>query len=1201
MKVKQLFAAALLFCSAGAWAQTDVTTTYLTNPSFEFSAESTPSTAQALTSGGSYFGWTLPSLGSSFVNISIGDASNCNGQAFGIPTATDGSFYYFERRGWNSSSSADGTMSTTLSNLPVGAYTLTMNYKGLDSWDSGHNSKGSYLKIEAVASSETLGSVQTASFEAVNGNNAGSGKFTGTANWKSQTLEFSVSTPSDVTLNIIHHLVGGIRTDVAIDKLTLTWSDPLDAAKSALQAEIDKAKLCDAKEGLADAISTAEGVLASATTQEELATALTNLQTADKDAVLRYENGLADATYAAPVATSFVVNGTFDSGINPWQRTGTYQNNKTANNQSGAFTGNFYENWNGSAQANKMYQTISNIPNGTYRLDIAAFVNTLVEDPNESQFVFANNDKTYLTTGEPTAYEVYTVVTNNQIEIGLEQTTATANWMGLDNVSLRYYGAGDVINDAKNAGHKLAWEEALAAAEAAIADAAYTNVTGSEKTSLEAEIAKAEPTTAAGYDEAAAALNAATATFTAAKDAYDAYANFLSNYLPEEELQYATTEKYTAIGDAYFGEGDVEDAADATARVEAAISAVRAYYESHALAEKVDGAVTMTDRIANPNADDGNNGWTWTGSKNNPASNEPWTDADGNSTHKYFDGGNWSGSNWTTTMKQTISLPAGKFLLTAKGRAATNTTLTMAVGEASVNLPNIGNAGNVFNRGWGDGSVEFITDGSDVEIIVTATAEPTHEWFSISDFRLVRLELYTEMAKAADYEDMANALSAAKAKTLGFDENEFAPYNNVEAIQAIAAAEAVDTEAENAKADIVAITTALGKWTVNTAEVDAIFDGLFANTEANETSGNINLPGWTKVDGIRLLVKDETTDPGLAYTDGKAAVFSWGNTTLTYGEQTGYTLPLNKHQLYEMTLKVAGWRDGDLPSYVSVELDGESQNVSPEAGRINTTEGNPFASLKFYVTPTEDNSILKIYGNKHFAIADLSLKLAVAEDVALNESEPYTPVTEETYANVTLTRNVVAGYNTVCLPFDLSAEQVAYVFGENAKVYTFEEVESADPDDVTINFNTKEGNTIEANVPVLIGEATASTDVKTFNNVMLKSGEAKVEGTYFDFVGTYAANTVIPAEDYFVGKGAIYKSAGATNIKAFRAYIHDKTENGSNVKFLVNGEEFNLPTAISEINDNATENGTVYNLAGQRVNKAQKGLYIVNGKKVIIK
>ena len=82
--------------------------------------------------------------------------------------------------------------------------------------------------------------------------------------------------------------------------------------------------------------------------------------------------------------------------------------------------------------------------------------------------------------------------------------------------------------------------------------------------------------------------------------------------------------------------------------------------------------------------------------------------------------------------------------------------------------------------------------------------------------------------------------------------------------------------------------------------------------------------------------------------------------------------------------------------------------------------------------------------------------------------------------------------------------------------------------------------------------------------------------------------------DYFIGNGALYKSAGNTSLKAFRAYIKAKTE--ASVKMFINGEEFE--TSISEINGVA-ENGIIYNLAGQRISKMQKGINIVNGKKVL--
>ncbi|MBO4315011.1 MAG: hypothetical protein J5867_03455, partial [Prevotella sp.] len=179
-------------------------------------------------------------------------------------------------------------------------------------------------------------------------------------------------------------------------------------------------------------------------------------------------------------------------------------------------------------------------------------------------------------------------------------------------------------------GVKQLWEEALAAAQDAWGDPEYSNVSGEENDALYAEITKEEPTTLEGYEEATAALQEATATFIAAKDAYDTCVNVSTEEYPE--LAYADPDKRTALEEAC--DPTPESAADAQEKTAAIYTALRAYYESNALAEGVDGAVVMENVIANPKAEDGNNSWTWTGSKNNPASNEPWTDADGNSTHK---------------------------------------------------------------------------------------------------------------------------------------------------------------------------------------------------------------------------------------------------------------------------------------------------------------------------------------------------------------------------------------------------------------------------------------------------------------------------------------------------------------------------------------------------------------------------------------
>ena len=728
-------------------------------------------------------------------------------------------------------------------------------------------------------------------------------------------------------------------------------------------------------------------------------------------------------------------------------------------------------------------------------------------------------------------------------------------------------------------GVKTLWENAKAKAQAAVANGTYANVTGDELTAINAEINKAEPTTKEGYENATTALEEATAAFIAAAPSYDAFIAAKNADTPN--LVYANPDKKEDLEEAKAV--TATSATDAATKAAAITTALRAYYESHALAEGVNGAVNMSDRIKNASDPQNNNDWTWTGKKNNPASNEPWTDANGTNKHSYFDGGDWSNSTWTTTMTQTISIPAGKYLLTAKARAATNVTFTMSVGEASVDLPHVGSAGNVFDRGWGDASVEFETDGSDAEIFVSASSNTIHEWFSISDFRLVRLQLYTQMADAEDYAALNDAISSAEAKTLGFLDGEYAPYNNVEAIKALAEAKSIDQNAENSKEDVESLTAKLTNWTANVGEVDAIYDGQFANTEANTTSGDITLPGWTKVDGIRLLVKDQSTDPGLAYTDGKAAVFSWGGTTLTYGEQTGYTLPMVKNTVYQLTFKVSGWRDGDLPSYVSVDLDGVVQPVEPgTVSRINDAEGNPFATMKFFVTPTKANSILKIFANKHFTIADLSLKQAVAEEVTINEDKENAFI--ETYANVTLQRTLSASYwNTFSVPFDMAIPTG----------WTVKEFESAE--DNVLNFKDAQG--IVAGKPYLVKPETDYTG-GTFEGVIVKSTEGITEGKgdYKFAAQIYNKELATDGTVAYLATDGKIKKLTSGGIKGLRAYfIVPSKANIANARIAFIGDE---TTGISEDKNQNNVEG-VYDLNGRRVQTLKKGIYVVNGKKVV--
>ena len=195
--------------------------------------------------------------------------------------------------------------------------------------------------------------------------------------------------------------------------------------------------------------------------------------------------------------------------------------------------------------------------------------------------------------------------------------------------------------------------------------------------------------------------------------------------------------------------------------------------------------------------------------------------------------------------------------------------------------------------------------------------------------------------------------------------------------------------------------------------------------------------------------------------------------------------------------------------------------------------------------------------------------------------------------NVTLHRKINKGFNSVVLPFDLNAAQVQTLFGEDTKVYAYSE-DSDDANNVTVKFKTVTDGTIAANQPVLVEATAASTENLISNVIITYEEEPKAEGRNIDYVGLYAPATV-PEGDYFISKGAIYKSTGATSIKSFRAFLKAKVE-VDNVKLFIGDVE----DGISEVESGKQKvESAIYNLAGQRLQKMQKGINIVNGKKIM--
>lgn len=85
-----------------------------------------------------------------------------------------------------------------------------------------------------------------------------------------------------------------------------------------------------------------------------------------------------------------------------------------------------------------------------------------------------------------------------------------------------------------------------------------------------------------------------------------------------------------------------------------------------------------------------------------------------------------------------------------------------------------------------------------------------------------------------------------------------------------------------------------------------------------------------------------------------------------------------------------------------------------------------------------------------------------------------------------------------------------------------------------------------------------------------------------------------------IGGALTFASYTGTTVKGFRAYlpVDNSTTGGGDGSFRL---VFGMPTGIDTIDSQPAQEQTVYDLSGRRVEHAGKGLYIVNGKKVMIK
>lgn len=228
---------------------------------------------------------------------------------------------------------------------------------------------------------------------------------------------------------------------------------------------------------------------------------------------------------------------------------------------------------------------------------------------------------------------------------------------------------------------------------------------------------------------------------------------------------------------------------------------------------------------------------------------------------------------------------------------------------------------------WGASAGQTSSTWKQNDFIFTATTNYIvfrSSWTSgakLDGFFLGEVKL-NDIAGTSDYDALNTAVSTVENKAWGFDANEFAPYNHVEVLEALAQAKAIDQANENPKSVVTNLTATLNgaTWTANTGEVNAIWDPSFQH-DYSGLSGNVQPIGWFRVKGttgdgynVRYM---GGTNAGLAATSSGKALFT--KFQGYYGWQDGYTMPLNENTYYTIGFIYGGWGDCKKDGYVQME------------------------------------------------------------------------------------------------------------------------------------------------------------------------------------------------------------------------------------------------------------------------------------------
>lgn len=376
----------------------------------------------------------------------------------------------------------------------------------------------------------------------------------------------------------------------------------------------------------------------------------------------------------------------------------------------------------------------------------------------------------------------------------------------------------------------------------------------------------------------------------------------------------------------------------------------------------------------------------------------------------------------------------------------------------------------------------------------------------------------------------------------------------------------------------------IGTNTAGTMVITSIIVKKLLQLEANEVNLTTSMfRDWTHWDklidngttGCANAIGQKLNEGGLLYGNGSV----WGK---TFADLTGYK-----------ALRIYA-SEGDKFRILMNRPSDNEEETSPVKTIIADASG--VATLDISTYENFHLNAIKVDWSSTATVK--AIALVYDDSPVFSETSYWNPISKAT-RQPNVTRNLVAGLNTICLPFNVAASDFGSVFGDaDAKAYKFASVE-----DKKLCF--EEVTSIEAGVPYLLTVAKAH-EMGNVGKVDILVEEPKavtVDGVTFK--GTFNVK-VLDEKNLFLGKDGNLKVPASTEgdnnkLKGMRAFfVLPESTTAYSLSF--GGET----TGIQAIEGEKAEKAQgVYTISGVKVadNTANlaKGLYIVNGKKFIQK